>query len=260
LASDNDTDIDPDDPDADGATATGIPAGYDRLAARADELSGTDSPWGESPFQRHHSWPATRELLPPLADARVLVAGCGRGDHFRALRERGADVVGVDASARALATAHRRVPSVVRTDLTAPLPFPDDRFDLVLSHLVLSHIPDWRPVLREWRRVLTPAGRLVVGTVHPEYLRDAAAEATDGPVPAHERADLSLSWPGTELPVHYRPTSAALQAVLDAGFRLERVVEPPPRPAYEPAAPERYASALARPELLCLRGRPAEDG
>ncbi|WP_448208708.1 class I SAM-dependent methyltransferase [Azospirillum sp. sgz302134] len=45
----------------------------------------------------------------------------------------------------------------VQADLT-DLPFPDGRFDLVLSSHVLEHVPDDRAALREIARVLKPSG------------------------------------------------------------------------------------------------------
>jgi len=41
------------------------------------------------------------------------------------------------------------------------LPFAGDRFDLVLSFLMLHHTGDWQQTLREAIRVLRPGGRLV---------------------------------------------------------------------------------------------------
>ena len=41
------------------------------------------------------------------------------------------------------------------------LPFDDDKFDFVLSFLMLHHTGDWRQTLREAMRVLRPGGRLV---------------------------------------------------------------------------------------------------
>jgi SAM-dependent methyltransferase len=46
------------------------------------------------------------------------------------------------------------------------LPFPDESQDTVLAAHVLEHIPDYIPVLREWRRVLKIGGYLVVMVPH----------------------------------------------------------------------------------------------
>ena len=42
------------------------------------------------------------------------------------------------------------------------LPFPDDYFDLVLSHEVLEHVQDDQQAINEILRVLKPGGRLIL--------------------------------------------------------------------------------------------------
>ena len=50
--------------------------------------------------------------------------------------------------------------SVQRADAAA-LPFPDGRFDIVLSFAMFHHVADWERALAEAARVLRPGGRLV---------------------------------------------------------------------------------------------------
>jgi ubiquinone/menaquinone biosynthesis C-methylase UbiE len=119
---------------------------------------------------------AFREKLAGLArlvpGESVLDIGCGTGSlAIVARRMVGAtgDVFGMDASpemiARATTKAARAGAEVTFTTAVAEsLPFPDHRFDVVLSTLMLHHLP--RPVrqqcAREIRRVLSPAGRVLV--------------------------------------------------------------------------------------------------
>ncbi len=49
---------------------------------------------------------------------------------------------------------------VQRADAAA-LPFPDDRFDIVLSFAMFHHVPDWKRAVAEALRVLRPGGALV---------------------------------------------------------------------------------------------------
>lgn len=82
----------------DDTTLDQVRDGYDELAATASDLDRTVSPWGDSHFQQFYSWPVTRPVLPDVSDSRVLLAGCGRGDHVPWFHEQGATVVGVDDS------------------------------------------------------------------------------------------------------------------------------------------------------------------
>lgn len=188
---------------------------------------------------------------------RVLIAGCGRGDHVEWFLDRGAAVVGLDASEAAVETARRRFGDEAefhRADLTDPLDLPDGAFDLVFSHLVLGHVADWDPVFEEFRRVLTDNGRVVLAVVHPAYLRDEY-EVTN----YYDTEELVVSWPGTEIPTYYRPPSAMLAPLISAGFQLEAFEEPRPQNEYAEYAPDRYEKAIERPAVLCLRARVASD-
>lgn len=59
-------------------------------------------------------------------------------------------------AARARLAARGNV-RVDRADVT-DLPFADDAYDVVMSHLMLHHVIDWRDALAEAARVLRPGG------------------------------------------------------------------------------------------------------
>lgn len=102
---------------------------------------------------------------------RVLDVGCGTGTlAIAAKRHVGANgaVTGVDPAAemidRALAKARRAGTDVAfRTAAAEELPFANGAFDVVLSSLMLHHLPSEtrRAGLKEMRRVLKPGGRLL---------------------------------------------------------------------------------------------------
>jgi ubiquinone/menaquinone biosynthesis C-methylase UbiE len=88
----------------------------------------------------HYERPAMLELAGDVAGRRILDAGCGSGLLTAALRDRGALVTGIDASAGMLELVRRRLgpdadPRVV--DLARPLPFSDGAFDDIIATLVL---------------------------------------------------------------------------------------------------------------------------
>jgi ubiquinone/menaquinone biosynthesis C-methylase UbiE len=102
----------------------------------------------------------------------VLDVGCGTGtlalDIQRRLGSAGR-VVGIDPGseqiARARAKAGRRtVPTEFHMGVIEQLPFPDQTFDVVLSTLIMHHLPASlkRQGLMEIARVLKPGGRLVI--------------------------------------------------------------------------------------------------
>jgi len=96
-----------------------------------------------------------------LQDAVILDAGCGIGvyvAHFRAYSD---NVHGVDIDPERVAEASQLLPNI-RVASAEQLPYPDNMFDVVLSHEVLEHVGDDRAAVSEAVRVLKPGGRLVV--------------------------------------------------------------------------------------------------
>jgi ubiquinone/menaquinone biosynthesis C-methylase UbiE len=102
----------------------------------------------------------------------VLDAGCGTGTLAIGAKQRtgptGA-VYGIDASPRMVARARRKAAKAgleisLQPALLEAIPFPDGKFDVLTTSLVMHHLPaDLLPrCLAEMRRVLRPGGRLVV--------------------------------------------------------------------------------------------------
>ena len=95
---------------------------------------------------------------------RVLDLGCGAGRFVAALRDAGADPVGVELAEAALERARRNVPGadfrLVGED--GALPLGHGEVDVVWCSEVLEHVPDTVAFLTEARRVLKPGGRILV--------------------------------------------------------------------------------------------------
>lgn len=119
--------------------------------------------------------------------AVVLDAGCGTG-YGAAEISQASRVVGVDVSAEALDHARcnfsRAGVHFLRAVCEA-LPFADGSFDLVLAFEVIEHLERWQDFLAEARRVLRPAGLLLVSTPNKAYYAEARGSA--GANPYHVR-------------------------------------------------------------------------
>jgi SAM-dependent methyltransferase len=105
-----------------------------------------------------------------LADGeRVLDVACGTGTlALSAARSaRNVHVTGVDGDAAILERARAKAGNEVTFDegLSTELPYEDGSFDVVLSTLFFHHLSDDAKLrsAEEVRRVLRPAGRLVIG-------------------------------------------------------------------------------------------------
>ncbi len=114
----------------------------------------------ERRLQRILAW------APRQADGRVgrvLVDGCGVGMYVRALQPHATAIHGLDIEPAHLTQAVRHVPGAYFVlGRGEELPYPDDFFDLVLSHEVLEHVQDDRASAAEMVRTLRPGGRAVI--------------------------------------------------------------------------------------------------
>jgi SAM-dependent methyltransferase len=112
----------------------------------------------------------TARLVDPMLDAaavgpgaRVLDVACGPGDATAAAADRGARAVGVDVATAMVEVARRRHPGLPFLRAAAEaLPFASGAFDAVLGGLLVHHLAEPVPVVREFARVLAPGGRLVL--------------------------------------------------------------------------------------------------
>jgi ubiquinone/menaquinone biosynthesis C-methylase UbiE len=170
------------------------------------------------------AWKRRRALLLGAVrpGERVLDLGCGAGRFVAALREAGADPVGVELAQAALERARRNVPGA-DLRLTAPdgsLPLPHGEFDVVWCSEVLEHVPDTVAFLTEARRVLKRGGRLLVtvpdhGRLKRTLIALARHEAHYDPLGQHVRFYTR------------RSLTRALEATGFAHVRLEPLGGPP---------------------------------
>lgn len=98
-----------------------------------------------------------------LANARVLVDGCGIGMYAAQIRQRFTPhVEAIDIEFERVGAA--RAAGVERALVAAAenLPYPSSTFDTVFSHEVIEHVGDDRAAVREMVRVARPGGRIVI--------------------------------------------------------------------------------------------------
>jgi len=206
----------------------------------------------------YYDRPAVISLLPTVAGKRVLDAGCGPGVYARWLVDQGAEVVGLDSSEKMLTIARQRLAGrahFVQADLGQPLGFLDGSFDLVLCPLVLEYVKDWTSTFKEFFRLLREPGYFVFSAGHPadEFFEHHA----QGNYFATELVDMDWRGFGVEINVPYyrRPLSAMIDPLLEAGFILERLLEPRPIPEFKKEDSHDYEKLMRQPGFICFRGR-----
>ena len=122
-----------------------------------------------------------------VAGKRVLDLGCGSGYGSAELARTAESVVGVDVSPDAIgyARAHYQAASLsFALHSCVDLPFSAGSFDLITAFEVIEHLTNWRELLKEAQRLLSPSGTFLVSTPNKLYYADQRREA--GPNPFHE--------------------------------------------------------------------------
>lgn len=145
-----------------------------RRALRARRVDHTAFATTAAYAERRHTGLArqfTRHFEPSIiVDKRVVDFGSGSGELAQLAVEFGAEsVIGVDLSerfvalARESAASHRLAHklSFVLGAMSA-IPLPDAGADVVFCFDVMEHVIAYEAIIREWRRVLAPGGRVLV--------------------------------------------------------------------------------------------------
>ena len=120
---------------------------------------------------------------------RVLDAGCGAGYGSAELADVAESVTGIDIAPEAVeyARAHYALPNLVfEQGSCTDLPYADGAFDLVVAFEVIEHLENWRDFLQQVRRVLTPAGQLIVSTPNRLYYNESRGTKGANPFHVHE--------------------------------------------------------------------------
>lgn len=202
-----------------------------------------------SPYNALYDRPEMLSVLGDVDGQLVLDAGCGPGLYAEELLARGAELIAFDASAGMIELARARLGDrgALRVhDLAEPLDWiADATVDTAVLALVLHYLDDRVAALRELHRVLRPGGRLVLSTHHPmgDWQRQGGSYF-----------DIELVeevWQGNwEVRYWRQPLGASCAEFAEAGFLIERLVEPRPVPEMEQLFPETYRNLSEQPDFI----------
>ena len=93
----------------------------------------------------------------------VLDVGCGSGEFCELAAARGARVSGIDAAAKLIEVARRKLPDGdLRVGPIEALPWPDDSFDVVAGFNAFQFAADFVAALAEAGRVARGGGRVAI--------------------------------------------------------------------------------------------------
>ncbi|MEV6944186.1 class I SAM-dependent methyltransferase [Streptomyces sp. NPDC051172] len=133
----------------------------------------------------------------PERPSDVLDLGCGTGSLSLLASEQGHHVTGVDSSPAMIDLARAKLAgrdaAFLVGDAAAP-PVGEQRFDVVLVRHLLWALPETGRVLRHWRELVRPGGRLVLvegvwGTVTPAGIPAGVLTGLLAPLAAEVRLE-----------------------------------------------------------------------
>jgi len=179
--------------------------------------------------------PVPRAWFGELEGARVLGLASGGGQQCPIFAAAGAQVTVLDYTpaqleSELLVAEREGYPiACIRADMTRPLPFPDESFDLVFNPVSLCYVREVEPIWREAARVLVPGGSLLTGfdTVI-NYIVDGDEERIrwslpfDPTVDAEQAAFLSEDDAGMQFS---HTLDEMLGGLLSAGFSIGDLYE-----------------------------------
>jgi SAM-dependent methyltransferase len=195
-----------------------------------------------SDYQNFFLRPRMLALAGEVSGRRVLDLGCGEGAYSRALVGRGAQVTGIDGSARLIEVARTRAAAARLTidyqcANASALGLASDAFDLIVASMVMMNVEDYDGAIRESHRVLAPGGSLCMSITHPCF----SAPVSDwvggkGRVAKHFAVDRyfeRIAWhdriaPSFRTPTlrRHRPLADYMSGAIKAGFALREFLEP----------------------------------
>jgi ubiquinone/menaquinone biosynthesis C-methylase UbiE len=204
---------------------------------------------GHDVYRDRVNTPAFFAALPEVRGLRGLDIGCGEGHNTRLLTQRGARMTAVDiaeAFIRHARDAERHSPLGIDYQIAngSELPFDDGTFDFAVAFMSLMDMPEPERAIREAYRVVKAGGFFQFSITHPCFQTPLWRWVTDDSgkrvgVVCGEYFDQKpgriVEWifgsaPATlrkfKIPVFDRTLSEWLNALLDAGFHVERLAEP----------------------------------
>jgi ubiquinone/menaquinone biosynthesis C-methylase UbiE len=208
------------------------------------------------PFNAYYERPGTLALLPDVSGKTVLDAACAAGWYTNWLLEHGAQVTAVDFSPNMIAMTKRRVgdqAKIIQADLNQALDFINDAsVDIVLSSLTLHYLKDWTTVLHEFYRILKKDGMMVFSVHHP-FMDFTVFKRENYFLTELLNDEWDSSTGKVAVQFYRRPLNKIINAVLDAGFMIEKVAEPMPTSEFQKAQPEVYERLTQKPQFLFVR-------
>ena len=203
-------------------------------------------------------------MLPDFAEKKVLDIGCGFGWHCIYAAEHGAaKVIGTDISEKMLAAARKKTdsPAIIYENIAMEdLDYPPDSFDIVISSLAFHYTPDFDLICKKVNSFLKTGGCFVFSAEHPVFTAYGSQDWI------YDNENNPLYWPvdnyfmpgkresiflGEKVVKYHRTLTEYINALIQNGFSVTKVVEPQPEEKLLETVPG-MRDELRRPMMLLV--------
>ncbi len=213
--------------------------------------------------------PIVFDLLGDIKDKIVLDIGCGYGAMTIKIAENGAKkVLGIDVSERMIEKGNKvnHHEKIAYKVLSAEnLDSLGEKFDVVVSCLAIHYIENFDELFVNIFNALNTNGEFVFSMEHPMYtaskypqqwIKDQNSEIATGFVTDHygEEGMRNIMWLGKNVTKYHHKMDTVFNALIGAGFVLEKVVEPSPSEELIERVPK-TSHELHRPAYLIIKCR-----
>ena len=210
--------------------------------------------------------PALFSLLPDMEGKCVLDLGCGFGEHCKEYVNRGAaKVVGIDISEKMLEVARKENsdPKITYLHMAMEdLGELEGKFDVVISSLAFHYVEDFSGVLKNIYALMNPGGKLIfsqespINTCHEKgerWTRDEAGKKLHVNFKNYcIEGEKESEWFIDNVKKYHRMFSTVVNTLVDAGFMIEKMIEPVPTEEILEKYPD-YDDNLHKTDFLIVR-------
>ena len=205
-------------------------------------------------------------MMPDLKGKKVLDLGCGFGEHCRQFVNRGAEkVVGIDISEKMLEVA--RVENCDPKITYLNMPMEDiaalqDTFDIVISSLAFHYVEDFEGVIRNIHNLLKENGIFIFSQENPlctchsggdRWTRDENGNKLHLNLADYGvEGERKTVWFVDDVKKYHRTFSTIVNALIEAGFTIEKMIEPLPTEELLEKYPD-YGDLFHKPDFLLIR-------
>ncbi len=212
--------------------------------------------------------PALTSLLPNLQVKKVLDLGCGFGEHCKKFVNLGAEkVVGIDISSKMLEVAKQNNCDAKITYLNSPIEdisLLNETFDVVVSSLALHYVENFSNVANSVYSLLNKGGVFIFSQEHPlvtshsggnRWTRNENGEKLHLNLSNYGiEGERTTTWFVDNVKVYHRTFSNIVNTLIEAGFSLERMIEPFPTADLLEKYPK-YSDLFHKPDFLLIKAK-----